>query len=149
MTGWDINPRVLGIVPKEAKVGPLEGFHWVTDAQYMVVPKGVAARQAGGAARPDGVHADAGAQALTYDKGYFYPGPAVKDVTLSMAPKESQDAIKEFGRPEYDKLVASNSRTTQSLAAKAQVEAFRSWDQQVGAQKTQVTGAPAVTRGRR
>ena len=42
------------------------------------------------------------AQAYTYDKGYFYPGPAVKDVPLSMAPKESQDAIKEFGRPEYE-----------------------------------------------
>ena len=39
------------------------------------------------------------AQAYTYDKGYFYPGPAVKDVPLSMAPKESQDAIKEYGRP--------------------------------------------------
>ena len=41
-TGWDINPRVLGTVPKEAKVGALQGFHWVTDAHYMVVPKGVA-----------------------------------------------------------------------------------------------------------
>ena len=28
-TGWDINPRVLGIVPKEAKVATLKGFHWV------------------------------------------------------------------------------------------------------------------------
>ena len=42
------------------------------------------------------------AQAYTYDKGYFYPGPAVKNVPLSMAPKESQDAIKEYGRPEYE-----------------------------------------------
>ena len=25
-------------------------------------------------------------QALTYDKGYFYPGPAIKDVPLTMAP---------------------------------------------------------------
>ena len=33
------------------------------------------------------------AQAMTYDKGYFYPGPAVKDVPLSMAPKDSQDAV--------------------------------------------------------
>ncbi len=31
----------LGIVPKEAKVGTLKGFHWVTDAHYMCVPKGV------------------------------------------------------------------------------------------------------------
>ena len=33
------------------------------------------------------------AQAMTYDDGYFYPGPAVKDVPLSMAPAASQDAI--------------------------------------------------------
>ena len=40
-TGWDINPRVLGTVPKEAAVGTLQGFHWVTDAHYAVIPKGV------------------------------------------------------------------------------------------------------------
>ena len=39
--GWDINPRILGVVPKEAKVGTLKGFHWVTDAQYLCIPKGV------------------------------------------------------------------------------------------------------------
>ena len=37
-------------------------------------------------------------QAYIYDKGYFYPGPAIKGVTLAMAPAESQDAIAEFGR---------------------------------------------------
>ena len=40
-TGWDINPRVLGTVPKEARVVALKGFHWVSDAHYMAVPKGV------------------------------------------------------------------------------------------------------------
>ena len=38
-------------------------------------------------------------QAKTYDKGYFYPGPAVKDVTLVMAPQESQDVINEVRPP--------------------------------------------------
>jgi putative spermidine/putrescine transport system substrate-binding protein len=40
-TGWDINPRALGIVPATAKVGKLQNFHWVTDAHYMVIPNGV------------------------------------------------------------------------------------------------------------
>ena len=44
-------------------------------------------------------------QAKAYDNGYFYPGPAVRDVTLDMAPQESQDAIEKFGRPEYDELI--------------------------------------------
>jgi putative spermidine/putrescine transport system substrate-binding protein len=70
-------------------------------------------------------------QALTYDKGYFYPGPAVKGVTLEMAPKESQDAIKEFGRPEYAKLIADNPIEL-PLDADKLVLAFKRWDQQVG-----------------
>ena len=74
-------------------------------------------------------------QAMTYDKGYFYPGPAVKDVPLSMAPKESQDVIKEFGRAEYDTWLAKYPHT-QPLDTKAMVDAFRIWDQQVGTQKT-------------
>ena len=83
-------------------------------------------------ARPDGVPATPEAQAYTYDKGYFYPGPAVKNVPLSMAPKESQDAVKEFGRPSTEKWLAEFPHT-QSLPPAAQVEAFRIWDEQVGA----------------
>ena len=41
MTGWDINPRVLGIVPKNGQVDAVQGFHWVNDAHYMAIPKGV------------------------------------------------------------------------------------------------------------
>jgi putative spermidine/putrescine transport system substrate-binding protein len=49
-----------------------------------------------------------------------------------MAPKESQEAVKEFGRAEYEKWLAEFPHT-QSLPPAAQVEAFRIWDQQVGA----------------
>jgi putative spermidine/putrescine transport system substrate-binding protein len=135
MTGWDLNPRILGIVPKEFKVAPFKGMTWVNDAHYMVIPKGVAPEKVPVILDLMAYLLTPEAQAYTYDKGYFYPGPAVKNVPLSMAPKESQDAIKEFGRPEYDKWL-SEFPHTQSLEAKAQVEAFRIWDQQVGAQKT-------------
>src|SRR5581483_11322842 len=43
MTGWDLNPRILGIVPKSFKVAPFKNMTWVNDAHYMVVPKGVPA----------------------------------------------------------------------------------------------------------
>ena len=135
MTGWDLNPRVLGIVPKDYKVAPFKGMTWVNDAHYMVIPKGVAPEKVAVILDLMAYLLTPEAQAYTYDKGYFYPGPAVKNVTLSMAPKESQDAIKEFGRPEYDKWL-NEFPHTQSLEPKAQVEAFRIWDQQVGAQKT-------------
>ncbi len=135
MTGWDLNPRILGIVPKEFKVAPFKGMTWVNDAHYMVIPKGVPAEKIAVVLDLMAFLLTPEAQAYTYDKGYFYPGPAVKNVPLSMAPKESQDAVKEFGRPEYDKWLGEFPHT-QSLPPQAQVEAFRIWDQQVGAQKT-------------
>ncbi len=135
MTGWDLNPRILGIVPKDYQVTPFKGMTWVNDAHYMVIPKGVAPEKVAVILDLMAYLLTPEAQAYTYDKGYFYPGPAVKNVPLSMAPKESQDAIKEFGRPEYDKWLTEFPHT-QSLEPKAQVEAFRIWDQQVGAQKT-------------
>jgi putative spermidine/putrescine transport system substrate-binding protein len=135
MTGWDLNPRILGIVPKSFKVAPFQHMTWVNDAHYMVIPKGVSADKMNVILDLMAYMLTPEAQALTYDKGYFYPGPAVKNVPLSMAPKESQDAIKEFGRPEYDQWLKEFPHT-QSLEAKAQVEMFRIWDQQVGAAKT-------------
>jgi len=135
MTGWDINPRALGIVPKDFKVTPMKGMTWVNDAHYMVIPKGVAPEKIPAILDLMAYLLTPEAQAYTYDKGYFYPGPAVKNVPLSMAPKESQDVIKEYGRPEYEGWLKEFPHT-QSLEAKAQVDAFRIWDQQVGAQKT-------------
>jgi putative spermidine/putrescine transport system substrate-binding protein len=134
MTGWDINPRVLGIVPKDFKVTPLKGMTWINDAHYMVVPKGVAPERLAVLLDVMAFMLTPEAQAFTYDKGYFYPGPAVKNVSLSMAPTESQDALKEYGRPEYEKWLAEYPHT-QSLAPKAQVDAYRIWDQMMGPQK--------------
>jgi putative spermidine/putrescine transport system substrate-binding protein len=131
MTGWDINPRILGVVPKEAEVGVLKGFHWLTDAQYFAIPKGVSPAKLAVLLKLTNYMLSKPAQATTWDKGYFYPGPAVKDVPLSMAPKDSQDAIGEYNRAFYDKLIAEVPAET-PLAADKLVLAFQRWDQQVG-----------------
>jgi putative spermidine/putrescine transport system substrate-binding protein len=73
-------------------------------------------------------------QAITFDKGYFYPGPAIKDVKLSDAPQASQDAIAKFGDPGFDSLIANNPQET-SLPADKQVIAFGLWDTKIGATK--------------
>ncbi len=135
MTGWDINPRALGIVPKDYKVTPFKNMTWVNDAHYMAVPKGLTPEKLAVVLDLMAYLLTPEAQALTYDKGYFYPGPAVKNVPLSMAPKESQDAIKEFGRPEYEAWLTQFPHVP-TLDAKAVVEAYRRWDAEVGAQKT-------------
>ena len=133
-TGWDINPRALGTVPASMKVAAFDHMHWVSDAQYALIPKGVS---------PDVEAADLALiqwmlqpdqQALAYDTGYFYPGPAIKDVPVTMAPQSSQDVIKEYGRPEYDALIADNPIET-PLPAEQLVAAFDQWNRQIGSAK--------------
>jgi putative spermidine/putrescine transport system substrate-binding protein len=130
-TGWYINPRVLGTVPKTTAVSKFDDMTWVTDAQYAVIPAGVS---------PAVLNADLqliawilkpDQQAIAYDKGYFYPGPAVKDVTLDMAPADSQAVLQEFGVPEFDQWIDQFPKKT-SLPADEQVTAFDMWDQQIG-----------------
>jgi putative spermidine/putrescine transport system substrate-binding protein len=133
-TGWDINPRALGTVPEEMKVAAFDNMTWVSDAQYVLIPKGVS---------NDVVAADLALikwmlkpdqQAIAYDDGYFYPGPAVKGVDISMAPAKSQAIIKKYGRPEYESLIADNPVET-SLPSLQQVAAFDKWDRLVGSKK--------------
>ena len=132
--GWDINPRVLGVVPKEAKVYFLKGYHWVLDAHYMCIPKGVAPEKLAVLLDMLNYLLSKEAQATTYDLGYFYPGPAVKDVPLSMAPEDSQKAIKEYGREEYAKAIDAAPQELPLLPDKL-VYAFDRWDKEVGGGK--------------
>jgi putative spermidine/putrescine transport system substrate-binding protein len=73
-------------------------------------------------------------QAIAYDDGYFYPGPAVKDVPVTLAPKESQEVLKEFGRPDYDKLIAQYP-VVAPLFGKDLIAAFHKWDEEIGGAK--------------
>ncbi|MGH3438000.1 MAG: extracellular solute-binding protein [Sciscionella sp.] len=133
-TGWDINPRALGTVPNTMKVAVMDNMHWVSDAQFALIPKGVSG---------DVMAADLALikwmlkpdqQAIAYDDGYFYPGPAVKGVTLSMAPQKSQEVIHKFGRLQYKTWIADYPVET-SLPAQQQVAAFDKWNRLVGSGK--------------
>jgi putative spermidine/putrescine transport system substrate-binding protein len=135
VTGWDINPRALGIVPAEFRVQAFDNMSWVDDAHYMVVPKGVPAEKLDVIYKVMNFLLEPAQQALTYDDGYFYPGPAVKDVPLSAAPAHSQEVLQKYGRPEYTQMIASHPHVV-PLDAKAMVAAFQKWDQEVGAQKS-------------
>jgi putative spermidine/putrescine transport system substrate-binding protein len=130
-TGWDINPRALGIVPKQAQVGALKGFHWVSDAFFMCVPKGLPPDRLAATLDVMAFVLQPKMQAYSYDEGYLYPGPAVKNVPLSMAPEKSRKVIEEFGRPEYAALIADNPIEL-PLKPAEMVKAFRIWDEKVG-----------------
>lgn len=133
-TGWDINPRYLGIVPEEYKIGAFKNFTWVGDANYMAIPKGVSEQKLKVVLELMKFLLKPEQQAYMFDHGYMYPGPAIKGVTLDMAPKESQETIAKFGRPEYASLIADNP-TEAPLDAKPLVEMFDKWDREIGAAK--------------
>lgn len=135
MTGWDLNPRIIGVVPKSAQIFTLKGFRWIQDAHFMCIPKGLSPDKIAVLIDLMNFMLQKEQQAVTYDQGYAYPGPAVKDVPLSLAPEESQKAIKEFGRPEYDKLIAEVPAEL-PLEPDKMVVAFRMWDEMIGAKKT-------------
>lgn len=133
-TGWDIEPRADGRQPASIEAAAFDDFTWVTDAHYAAIPKGQT---------PDKISAiltllqyilTPEVNAIAYDNGYFYPGPAVEGATLDKAPEASQKAIKEFGRDWYDALIEAKPKKT-PLKPAAMVKAFDIWDREVGAGK--------------
>ncbi len=53
---------------------------------------------------------------------------------ISLAPKESQDVIKEFGRPDYEEMMAKESVEAPLFGIDLNA-AFRKWDEDIGAAK--------------
>jgi putative spermidine/putrescine transport system substrate-binding protein len=135
MTGWDINPRALGIVPASFKIQPFDNMTWVSDAHYMVIPKGVPKEKLDVLFKLMNFMLEPTQQAMTYDDGYFYPGPVIKGVSIDQAPAHSQEVLKTYGRPEYTKMIADHPQVV-PLDAAAMVAAFQKWDAEVGSQKS-------------
>ena len=134
--GWDMNPRFLGTVPADFEVLTLENTTLISDGHYATIPNGIDADRLAVALDLISYVLQRDQQALTYDNGYFYPGPAVRGVTLDMAPEESQEAIASVERPQFDQLIDTLPVETQ-LDATALVRAFEIWDERVGGSKVE------------
>ena len=133
--GWDVNTRAIGIVPMTTKIVVLSGTSFVVDGHFMAMPKGLPAPRQAVVLRMMQYLLQPKQQADNYDKGYFYPGPAVKGVKLSMAPQSSQDVVRKYGRPEYAKLI-TDTQEVLPLGATTMVSAFQIWDREIGASKS-------------
>jgi putative spermidine/putrescine transport system substrate-binding protein len=132
--GWDMNPRVLGTVPMEFQAVTFPDQPLLADCQYVTVPKGLDDDITNTVLNLISWMMTPEQQAKAYDSAYFYPGPAVKDVTLDMAPQESQDAVNSVLRPEFDEIIA-NSEVQLPLDAPSLVRAFEIWDERIGSGK--------------
>ncbi len=129
--GWDINPRALQQVPPGMKTFVLQDTTFVADGAFLMMPKGLdSAHQAVVLDLMNWILQPA-QQAEAYDTGYFYPGPAIKNVPLSMAPQISQQVIQQYGRPEYDSLIQSVKVNT-PLTNTNLIAAFDKWDRDIG-----------------
>ncbi len=130
--GWDMNQRILATIPANYQGFFMDNTTWVTDCQFMAVPKGLDKDRLAVTIELMKWLMTPAQQAVTYDKAYFYPGPAIKGVTIQMAPAESQKAIVPVIRPAYEQAILKLPSTTQ-LNASALVDAMDTWDQLVGA----------------
>lgn len=133
--GWDINPRALGIVPREARTISLKGLHFIADAHFVAVPAGVAPERMAIILDLVSFMLSLEQQALSYDEGYLYPGPAVRNVPLSAAPATSRKVMSEYGRPEYADLISSTP-VEMPLELSQMVQAFRIWDLEIASKKS-------------
>ncbi|WP_028044873.1 extracellular solute-binding protein [Cellulomonas sp. URHE0023] len=133
-TGWDINPRALGTEPASIEAAPFDDFTWVTDSQYAVVPKGQSPDKLSAILNLLQYMLTPDVNAMAYDTGYFYPGPAIEGATLDKAPQASQDAIAEFGRDWYDDLIEEHPKAAPLPPAQL-VKAFDIWDREIGSGK--------------
>ncbi len=129
--GWDMNQRITGGIPSNFQGFMLNNTTLVADAQYMAMPKGLTDEQRDVTLKLMEWLMTPKMQAITYDSGYFYPGPSVKDVPLDAAPKDSQDKIKPAMRQSYDDAIKTLPTTTQ-LDTDTFMEALNMWDQQFG-----------------
>lgn len=129
--GWDMNQRIIGGIPKNYNGFMLDNTTLVADAQYMAIPKGLSNDKRKVVLKLMNWLMTPSMQAITYDSGYFYPGPSVKNVPLDAAPKASQDKIKPAIRQSYEDEIKTLPSSTQ-LDPTNFMEALDMWDQLFG-----------------
>lgn len=130
--GWDMNQRILGTIPANSQAFFLDKTTWVNDSHFACIPKGLNKQHKQLALELIAWILKPEMQAFTYDNGYFYPGPAVANVPIAMAPADSQKSVKAAMRPAYDEAIKKYKSTTQLDAAEL-TQACEMWDKLVGA----------------
>lgn len=133
--GYETNQRALGTIPSTFKQGFYDNTVWVADANYVCIPKGLDEQRLNTSLAFIDFLMTREQQAYLWDSGYMYPGPAVKDVPLSMAPQESQDILNEVLTKE---LLAAIEKypSVPPMDSEPLVKAFDMWDKLVGSGKT-------------
>ncbi len=132
--GYETNQRVLGAMPKTMTQNFFTNLKWVSDANFICIPKGLDEARRNLSLALTAFLMTPEHQAYTFDDGFMYPGPAIKNVPLSMAPKESQTRLNAVLTPALLDAI-TKFPTVAPLGTKELVEAFDMWDKLVGSKK--------------
>jgi putative spermidine/putrescine transport system substrate-binding protein len=128
---WDMKPRAQSVIPPDSKIAILENTTFVVDGHYWCIPKGVPQEQVDVIVDLMKFMWKPEQQALTW-KAFI--GPVVKAAALASAPKDIQDEVKEFWRPEYTDM-DKRYKIVPQLPVKDLIAAMDRWDKEVGAQR--------------
>lgn len=128
---WDMKPRAQSVIPPDSKIAILENTTFVIDGHYWAIPVGVPQDQVDVILDLMRFMRTPEQQQLTW-LGFI--GPSIKAATLDTAPKDIQDQVKEFWRPEYDQI-GTKWKTAPTLGVKELSYAMDRWDREIGAQQ--------------
>ncbi|MGA8397155.1 MAG: extracellular solute-binding protein [Pseudolabrys sp.] len=126
---WDMKPRAQSVIPPDSKIAILENTTFVVDGHYWAIPTGVPKEQVDVILDLMKFMWKPEQQVLTWTA---FIGPVVKSATIASAPKNIQDDVKEFWRPEYDQ-VGTKWTVSSPLGVTALSYAMDRWDREIGA----------------
>src|SRR5580692_4142493 len=126
---WDMKPRAQSVIPPDSKISIMENTTFVIDGHYWAIPVGVPQDQIDVILDLIKFMRTPEQQQLTWPA---FIGPSIKAATLDKAPKDIQDQVREFWRPEYDQI-GTKWKTTPTLAVKQLSYAMDRWDREIGA----------------
>jgi putative spermidine/putrescine transport system substrate-binding protein len=126
---WDMKPRAQSVIPPDSKISIMENTTFVVDGHYWCIPKGVPQDQADVILDLMKFMWTPEQQVLTWSA---FIGPVVKAATIASAPKNIQDEVKEFWRPEYDQI-GTKWQVSPPLGVKELSYAMDRWDREIGA----------------
>ncbi len=129
--GWHVQPRADKLIPESAKFTVLEGTNFILSGGSVAIPRGVSKDQLAVSLRLLGFMLEPAQQAMTFDHGYVYPGPAIKDITVDMAPPEMAELNKKYGVPDYEDYI-NKYPGADPLPPAVLVAAYDKWNRLIG-----------------
>lgn len=130
--GWDMGQRQQGAIPLEFEIGTLEGWNWILAGHFAAIPDGIdEQRREVVLGLLDGMLEESFQVGMYGAQEKVMPGPAIEGLTVEDAPAEVQEAIAEFGRPEYQELFEA-APTVVELPPETMSTMFDRWEREIG-----------------